>query len=89
LWEAGEDCKMRNVITCTLQVKDGDMDGARMGRMTNAEFWSENLKGRDYSEDLGEDKSIISEWILGKRDGKVLCGCIRLQDRNKWGWGAL
>jgi hypothetical protein len=25
-----------------------------------------NLKGRDHSEDIGVDKKIILEWILGK-----------------------
>jgi hypothetical protein len=29
-------------------------------------FWSENFKGRDHSEDLGTDRRIILEWILGK-----------------------
>jgi len=29
-------------------------------------FWSENLKGRDHSEDLGTDYKIILEWILWK-----------------------
>jgi hypothetical protein len=28
-------------------------------------FLSENLKGRDHSEDLGIDEKIILEWILG------------------------
>jgi len=30
------------------------------------EFWSENLKGRDRSEDLGVDGRIL-EWIQGNR----------------------
>jgi hypothetical protein len=34
-------------------------------------FWSENLKGRDHSEDLGVDERIILEWILGEWCGKV------------------
>jgi hypothetical protein len=29
------------------------------------QFWLENLKGRDHSEDLGVDGKIL-EWILGK-----------------------
>jgi hypothetical protein len=37
----------------------------------HAKFWSENLKGRDYSEDLGVDGKIILEWILGKHGGKM------------------
>jgi hypothetical protein len=28
--------------------------------------WSENLKGRDHSEDLGVDERTILDWILGK-----------------------
>jgi hypothetical protein len=27
---------------------------------------SENLKGRDYSEDIGVNEKIILKWILGK-----------------------
>jgi hypothetical protein len=34
-------------------------------------FWSENLRGRDYMEDLGTDRKIILEWILEKQGGKV------------------
>jgi len=30
------------------------------------ELWSENLKGRDLSEELGIDGKIILEWILRK-----------------------
>jgi hypothetical protein len=32
----------------------------------HAEFWSENLKGRDNLEVLGIDEKIILEWILWK-----------------------
>jgi len=32
-------------------------------------FWSENLKVRDYMDDLGIDGRIILEWILGKWEG--------------------
>jgi hypothetical protein len=32
----------------------------------NATFWLENLKGRYYSEDIGEERKIILKWILGK-----------------------
>jgi len=28
-------------------------------------FWLENLKGRDYSEDIGVDGRITLGWILG------------------------
>jgi hypothetical protein len=43
------------------------------------ELLSENLKGRDRSEDLGVDEKIILEWILGK-GGKVWTGfvCLRI-----------
>jgi hypothetical protein len=37
----------------------------------HTDFWLNNLKGRDHSEDLGVDEKIILEWILGKRIGKV------------------
>jgi hypothetical protein len=43
---------------------------ARMGRWEYiyiCTFWSENLKGRDYSEDLDVDVRIILEWILNKQ----------------------
>jgi hypothetical protein len=40
---------------------------ARMGEMRNAyKIWSENLKARDHSEDLGIDGKIILECITGK-----------------------
>jgi len=42
-------------------------------------FWLENLKGCDKSEDLGIDRRIISEWILGKQDRKLWSGCICLR----------
>jgi len=29
-------------------------------------FWSQNLKERDNSDDVGIDQKIILEWILGK-----------------------
>jgi hypothetical protein len=42
-------------------------------------FWSEDLNGRDYSEDPGIDGRIILEWILGKLDRKVWTGFIWLR----------
>jgi hypothetical protein len=42
-------------------------------------FWSENLKGRDQSEDLGVDGKMILEMILGKYGGKVWTGFIWLR----------
>jgi len=38
-------------------------------------FWSENLKGRDDSEDLGVD-GMIFERMLGKQGGKLWTGFI-------------
>jgi hypothetical protein len=35
-------------------------------------FWSENLKGRDHSADLGMEGRLILEWILGNGEGR--CG---------------
>jgi hypothetical protein len=32
----------------------------------HAKFWSEDLKGRDHSEDVGSGKRIILKWVLGK-----------------------
>jgi hypothetical protein len=32
----------------------------------HTKFWSENLKERDHSEDLGVDRKILLEWLLGK-----------------------
>jgi hypothetical protein len=38
-----------------------------IGKMRNhTKFWLETLKGRDHLEDLGIDRKIILEWILGK-----------------------
>jgi len=45
------------------------------------DFWSENLKGKDHSEDLVVDGRIILEWILGKYGGKLWTGfmCLRIE----------
>jgi hypothetical protein len=32
----------------------------------HTKFWSENLMGRDHSEDVGIDEKVILEWILAK-----------------------
>jgi hypothetical protein len=40
----------------------------------HTEFWSENLKGRDQSEDLDVDGRITLQWILGKMGGKLWTG---------------
>jgi hypothetical protein len=53
---------------------------ACMGQMRNAtKFWSENLKGRNYSQDKGIDERKILKWILEKQEGKVWTGCIWLR----------
>jgi len=45
---------------------------ARMGEITNAwKFSSDNLRGRDLSEELCVDGRIILKWILGKLGGKA------------------
>jgi len=35
-------------------------------------LWSENLKGRDHSEDLGVDGRIILEWILRETEWEAV-----------------
>jgi hypothetical protein len=45
----------------------------------HTKFWSEILKGRNHSEDLGADVKIILEWILEKYGGKVWPECIWLR----------
>jgi len=42
-------------------------------------FWSENLMGRDHSENLSVDGKIILECTLGEYGGKLTIGCIRLR----------
>jgi hypothetical protein len=37
-------------------------------------FWSDKLKGRDYSEDPGVDIKIILDWIMEKECGNVWTG---------------
>jgi hypothetical protein len=47
-------------------------------------FSSENLKGRDHSEDVRVDVRIILEWILEKYGAKLWNGLFLAQDRNQW-----
>jgi hypothetical protein len=42
-------------------------------------FWSGNLKVRNRLEDLGVDRRIMLDWMLGKEDGKVWTGFIWLR----------
>jgi hypothetical protein len=44
------------------------------GEMRNAELWLENLKKRDYSEDLGVDGRTILEWFLERQSGELWTG---------------
>jgi hypothetical protein len=52
----------------------------------HTKFWSENLKGKDHSEDLDVDGKIILEWILGKYGGQVWTRCIWLRRRTSGGF---
>jgi hypothetical protein len=47
------------------------MELARERVQMHGEIWSDNLKGRNYSEDLGVDGRIILEWILEKWSGFI------------------
>jgi hypothetical protein len=53
---------------------------AWMGEMRNAySILMENLKEKDYSEELGLDAKITLKYILEKECGKLWTGCIRLR----------
>jgi hypothetical protein len=45
----------------------------------HTKFWSENLKGRDHSDDLSVDGRIILEWILNKQFRRVWIGFMMLR----------
>jgi len=45
----------------------------------STKFWSETLKGKDHSENLGADGRIILQCILGKYGG--MCGLARVRDQ--------
>jgi hypothetical protein len=47
--------------------------------MRNAYKMSVNLKGRDYSEDLGVYVRNLLEWTLSKQGGKVWIGFVWLR----------
>jgi hypothetical protein len=59
--------------------KGGGMQYAREKCEMHTKFWSENLAGREHSEDLGVDGRIILELILEKLDGRVWTGCLWLR----------
>jgi hypothetical protein len=50
----------------------------------HTKFLSENLKGRDHSEDLGVDGKIILEWILRELGWKGVDWIYLAQDRDRW-----
>jgi hypothetical protein len=45
----------------------------------HTDFWSENLKLRDHSEDIDVDGNIILERIFGKLSVRVQTGCMWLR----------
>jgi len=42
----------------------------------HTKFWSQNLKGRDHTEDLGVDFNVLLDCILRKQGGKLWNACI-------------
>jgi hypothetical protein len=47
-------------------------------------MWLDNLKRRDYWEDLGVDWKIILKWITDKQNGKMWIGSIWLRIGTKF-----
>jgi hypothetical protein len=71
-----------------VQVKENEMSGAcsTNGRYEiYVQFWLENLKGRNHSEDHVIDGRIILEWMLRKEDEKMWTGCMWLRVGNNGG----
>jgi hypothetical protein len=60
------------------RINEDEMDAWERWEM-RTKFWSENLTGRDYSEDLGVDRKIILECILRKYGGEMWIGCVWLR----------
>jgi hypothetical protein len=52
---------------------------ACMGEVRNVYKILVNLKGRHHLEDLGIDRKVMLEWILGKLGEKLWDGFIRLK----------
>jgi hypothetical protein len=58
---------------------------AHMGEIRNAyKILVGNLKGRDHSEDLGVEATIILEWMLMGIGWKVMVWIYVVQDKNQW-----
>jgi hypothetical protein len=55
-------------------------------REMRTNFWSENLEGRQHSEQISVDGKVILKWILGKYGGKVWTGVFWLRIRNTRGF---
>jgi len=53
-------CKSNHGFIFIMQVTVGEI------KKMHSKLWSENLKGRDHSRDLGVDGRIMLEWILWK-----------------------
>jgi hypothetical protein len=45
----------------------------------HTKVWSENLKGRDHSEDLDMNERIILDWMLEEKCGKFWTGFMWLR----------
>jgi hypothetical protein len=52
----------------------------------HTKFWSENPKGRDYSEELGVDGTVALKYIVEKLGEKLLTGFIWLRIRMGGGF---
>jgi hypothetical protein len=60
---------------------------ADMGEVRNAyKVWSENLKGKEHSQDLGVDGRIILDWITEKWGERVCTGCVWLRIQTSGGY---
>jgi hypothetical protein len=53
--------------------------------MRNTLFWLDKLKERNHSKELGVNKRIILEWILGKKGVNMLNGLIWLRTGTSGG----
>jgi hypothetical protein len=90
-----EDYMTRSFITCMLyKLVRWSNKGvirwvgqvARMRRRMHTKFWSESLKGRDYSKYLGIDEKIILKCILRTGGGNMWSGFIWLMTGTRDGF---